>query len=93
MHKLLEQIRDSKELLDLEEQGFRRGDEKGKTMDVLFNEIKESLYLQEGQLIGAIARMDYGKRGNDDVKRKIADLRNVAGCLFLKLAEEESKRE
>ncbi len=85
MHKFLQQIRDNKELLNLEEAGFRRGDEKIKTMDVSSNDLKGSLYKQ---------LMDYLYAPNvDETKRSLADLRNVAGCLFLKLVEEESKSE
>lgn len=107
MHKLLQQIRDNKELLELEEVGFQGGDEKGKTMDVPFYVMVPSLEKQIEDFYKSYTDwlVSYRLRNlhktereklqskKDDMKRTLADLRNVTGCLFLKLTEEESKRE
>ncbi len=93
MHKLLQQIRDNKELLDLEERGFKRGDEKGKTMNVSVMELVDNLekqyldFLKSCQFSSSFS-LTYNREG---MKKTLADVINNAGCLFLKLVEEESK--
>ena len=75
-------IQASKELDDLEIQGFIRGDEKGKTMDVPLQALFVSLAKQYNDWVDA-----YDTRIISKMKRSIADIRNVAGCVFLKLME------
>ena len=93
MHKLLKQIQDNKELLALEEAGFLRGDEKGKTMDVLPEVLMRSIMKQHGDLANSYHKYFFNKRYTEarkDLLQKIADIRNVAGCLFLKIVEEDT---
>lgn len=80
-HDLWEEIRNNEKLQVLEKQGFKRGKRKGKTMDVPLGAIYGGLEKQWRDLMNAYLCCDnVGK-----VMRCIADLRNVAGCLFLKL--------
>jgi hypothetical protein len=102
MHKLLEQIRSDPDLLQLEELGFRRGDERGKTMDVGLDDLYHSLQKQMDDVQETYRDFDIYKHPearkivHGQVLKSLADLRNVAGCLFLKLVEvveEDLKRE
>ena len=83
------------ELIDLERQGFERG--RGKTMDVDWLVVSLSLKKQMADLehainVGLINAPNQGLYNLDEIKRAIADVRNVAGCLFLKIQEIEKKR-
>jgi hypothetical protein len=78
-------------LQNLEINGFIRGENKGKTMDVPLPVIFGSLQkqwkdLEESYLRSAL-KTHLRRKDGEDLKRRIADLRNVAGCLFLKLEE------
>jgi hypothetical protein len=86
MHKLLQQIRDNKELLDLEEAGFLRGDKKGKTMGVSESKLYYSLVKQWTDFLNA-----WNSKDDLAVLKTLADLRNNAGTLFLKVQEEFRK--
>lgn len=90
-------IRWNKELRDLEIAGFVRGEEEGKDMDVPVGVVVDSLEKQWRDFADAYKR--YIEDQYDEVKRKkavlelkrtLADLRNVAGCSFLVLEKEES---
>jgi len=74
MHKILSQIRSDPDLLKLEELGFQSGDRKGKTMDVKEYVIYESLQKQFEEL-----EIAYEMGTLKELKRRIADLCNVAG--------------
>lgn len=79
------------ELQSLEKAGFIRGTQKNKSMDVTFEVVIDSLEKQWNDLGQAVAQ--YERNGTVEalvsVKKCIADLRNVAGCLFLKIQEIE----
>ncbi len=109
------------ELIELEMDGFARGEKRGKTMDVPLETVVDSLrkqnmdfqesylrYLQTVSLIVAaspnmLTPENHNvkiKQLNDthlenikDLKRRIADIRNVAGCVFLKLSEGEKTQQ
>jgi len=78
-------IESCKDLKLLEIRGFIRGERKGKTMNVPPVIVFESLQKQWKDLENAF----YCCSDNNELKKCIADLRNVAGCLFLKLLELE----
>lgn len=86
------------ELTCLEQEGFERGEKRGKTMDVDWLEAWQSLKKQMEDLrhainVGLIKAPKQGLYNFDEIKRAIADVRNVAGCLFLKIQEIEKARE
>ena len=80
-------INTSKELEDLEIKGFLRGEKAGKTTNVPIGVIYESLSKQVKDLQDAYQFYQINSSQKEELKQKIADLRNVAGCLFLKLQE------
>ena len=91
--KLYYQISQNKDLAGLEKLGFIVGEQRGKTMDGDWMIVCNSLHKQYNDLLKAVSwyqnRCKHTTPEADilDIKRKIADLRNVAGCLFLKLQE------
>lgn len=75
------------DLRKLELQGFVKGAAEGKTMNVpLHRMILKSLHKQYLDFCKA-----YGDSNNEEMMRCLADLRNVAGCCFLKLKETTEK--
>ncbi len=86
MHKLLQQIRYNSELFQLEDDGFLRGDKKGKTIDVGEGELFCSLVKQWTDFLDA-----WNDKDDLAVLKTLADLRNNAGTLFLKIQEEFRK--
>lgn len=94
---LYNQIKCNKILQNFEKNGFLRGVKRNKTMDVSMDIIFASLEKQWNDL--RIAWKNYPPRiglslkfrpsSSADMLQKIADLRNVAGCFFLKLTKEE----
>jgi hypothetical protein len=70
------------DLRKLELLGFVKGAVKGKTMNVPFTEIVHSLDKQYHDFLRA-----YGDDDTEAIFMALADLRNVAGCVFLKLKE------
>jgi hypothetical protein len=80
-------IHENKRLENFEKQGFLRGVKKKKTMNVDIFVLFDSLGKQYRDLVRA-----YGINDKEDMKRCLADLRNVAGCLFLKVEEQEGKK-
>ena len=84
---ILNAINANKELEKLEIQGFMRGDEKGKTMNTPLSSFNLALKKQLQDWEEAYIRR-YKRRGNiAEMKRALADIRNVAGATFLKLLE------
>jgi hypothetical protein len=83
---LYNSIQGNGELQTLEIQGFVRGAIRKKTLDVDINVIFESVGKQYRDFVRA-----YGDNNSEAMKRCLADLRNVAGCFFIKLTEEESR--
>ena len=75
------------ELQNLELRGFIKGDKKGKTMDVPLVALKMNLAKQFRDWLNA-----YDSKNILDMKKALADLRNVAGCVFLKLLEGGDKK-
>lgn len=82
--ELWEKINVNIEPEHLEKRGFIRGEQKGKNMSGSMHDIHKGLLKQWH---------DYTKAYNDGdskaIKRTLADLCNVAGCLFLKLQEKD----
>ena len=79
-HLIYSRIRDNERLQDLELLGFRRGQEQGKTLAVTVDTVYANLEKQWRDLTNAwhATPRDYAH-----IHRCLADLRNVAGCLFL----------
>lgn len=76
------------ELIELEKVGLLRGLRRGKTDNVPLESIQESLSKQYHDWIEAYISKDI-----PEMKRTLADLRNVAGIIFLKLKEAGDKKE
>lgn len=103
--RLHDDINGNVELQNLEIDGFMRGEQQGKTMDVPFETVVQSLrkqnmdfqesYLRYMQIIRLSKAVKDRNLTLDaaalvlDLKRRVADIRNVAGCVFLKLCTEE----
>ena len=84
------------DLVNLEKAGFIHGVEKGKTMDANLETVYESLIKQVTDLDKVFIKMLFLEEQPTvspeeiyEIKQCIADIRNVAGCLFLKVAEFE----
>jgi len=86
--KLWQQIRKNEELKNLEMEGFGIGSLKGKTMNVSLNELMKSLRKQYLDVFEA-----YAKNDKEAIKRCLADLRNLAGCCFLNIQQENARNE
>jgi len=80
-------IQASKELEELEIKGFLQGEQRGKTMDVTLKTMFESLKKQYRDWVKA-----YNSKQISEMKKSVADVRNVAGCIFLKLLEGGEER-
>ena len=79
----------SRELRAYELRGLLRGEERGKTMDVPLATVLHSLEKQGKDLAETILNF-YAKQADAaDLKKCLADIRNVAGLCFLKVQEEE----
>ena len=97
MSELRKRITHNGKLRTFEILGFLRGEQKGKTMNV------DPYALMEGvrkQMLDLEARWatyyvtimpSLKEKHLEEVEKAIADLRNNAGCLFLKLEEEVKK--
>lgn len=90
---LLKKIQTNVELLRLELKGFRRGEKQGKTMKTDIKTLVASIDKQHHDLRSAYLDYVMNKRLSNlrIIKRHIADLRNAAGCLFLKILEKEEE--
>ena len=75
---LLEAINKNIELQGLELAGFVRGNIRGKTMNVPLSTVWMSLMKQVADVGQAL-----GDNNMIALKKALADLRNVAGCMFL----------
>jgi len=82
---LYNSIRNNGELQTLEIEGFQRGVKRKKTMDVTLDVLFESLGKQYRDFLRS-----YGMNDGENMKRCLADLRDVAGCFFLKLTEKKA---
>lgn len=78
--RLWEQIRENVCLEELEKDGLCRGEQRGKKPDVPVEVLQDALGKQYRDFMRA-----YGVFDENERKRCLADLRNVAGILFLKL--------
>lgn len=87
--ELLRKINENDELRSLELDGFIRGIRKGKTMDVDLSRLRYSLRKQMGDYESKWIDHILGEATKDDLKRYVADIRNVAGIIFLKLCEKK----
>ena len=76
------------ELIELEKQGVLRGFKREKTMDVPLHVLFASLEKQHRDWLIA-----YGGANISEMKKTLADIRNVAGIIFLKLNEGGDKKE
>lgn len=84
------------ELKDLEIQGLLRGFERGKIMDVPLEVVIDSLKKQWDDFLATwtgYKNLPKTKTTIEDLKRALADLRNVAGIIFIKLKEGGDKKE
>jgi len=93
MSKLYEKIARNGELIEYEKIGFEKGEKKGKTMDVDAYVVLRSLEKQMADLSYHfdMRMLDvYEDFDLSAIKQAIADVRNVAGCLFLKIQETEA---
>jgi len=84
-------INNNPRLQTLEKEGFKRGEKEGKTMNVSIETIFESLEKQWKDVVEAWDTHKDWKNAPDLLKTKLADLRNVCGCMFLKIEDEEKK--
>ena len=96
-HPLRQMIQRNKLLRDMEVRGFIRGDEKGKTMDVDPYTMMQSVRKQIGDLEAAWAVYylgfpAYRQQQRMELQQKLADLRSVCGCLFIRLEHERGGR-
>jgi len=86
--RMLESLVNNDELNRLELGGFVRGFNKGKTMHVTFKDLFNEVHKQYIDWVGAYGdSQDMTASDIAELKRTLADLRNVAGCAFLKLQE------
>jgi len=79
------------ELQNLEMKGFLRGSDKGKTMNVPLSTLMRGLGKQYADFHIAYINFLKEKKTREstrELKRSIADVRNAAGCVFLKLGDE-----
>jgi hypothetical protein len=89
--EILKAIKQNVKLRRSEQDGFVRGEKKGKTMDVsdyvlMASLRKQMLDLEKAWATYYVTTMPTRKQiAKQELEKKIADLRNVAGCLFLKL--------
>lgn len=67
--------------------GFARGKQRGKTMSVSLYRMVKSLRKQMEDFAVAYVNNDL-----EDMKQCLADIRNVAGCVFVKLKEKEIEK-
>ena len=90
--KLWRQIRENISLEEMEKDGLFRGEERGKKPDVSFDILVGSLSKQMEDCHTAIQRLNNEyyltlDEAKTELKKCLADLRNVAGIMFLRLEE------
>lgn len=88
--KCWERIAENKRLSTLEKVGFDIGISRGKTMDVSIEIMNGSVSKQWKDYKWAWENYlrDKSELNRQAVETAIANLRNVAGCMFLKIEEE-----
>ena len=91
-NEILQKINNTEELSSLELDGFLRGIRDGKTMNVTLDVMKNSLAKQVSDWNSAFIDYILGNRTLSDLKRCLADIRNVAGVIFLKVCERQNKQ-
>lgn len=85
IHPYYTKIRDNLKLRELENEGFKRGEERGKTMNIYEADILLSLEKQFKDLkFGFLLKTDAQRL------KELADIRNVAGLLFLLIENPEA---
>lgn len=84
--KLWERIRQNLVLEELEKEGLCRGEQRGKKPDVSIDVLALAVHKQYRDFVRAYVDDD-----KKEMKRCLADLRNVAGLVFLKLEDEEAE--
>lgn len=90
-----QRINENPELKSLEKDGFARGEARGKSMDYPFMSVVLSLHKQIDD-VNEVLDVNLDETNPDfrtSLKKALADLRNVAGCMFLKLQEEDTKED
>jgi len=83
--ELHRKISENEELIGLEMNGFIEGEKRGKTMDVSLEELARSLEKQYRDWRKAYYNKQLWKDGVYQMKKTLADLINVAGCVFIKI--------
>jgi len=91
-NEILRQINENADLHDLELDGFIRGFRAGKTLNVGMQLLLNSLRKQVGDWESIFIDYILGNATLDDLKRRLADIRNVAGVIFLKVCERQKKQ-
>lgn len=90
--KLYNRIKDNRELTDLEINGFIQGATKRKTIDISMIDIYLSVHKQYLDFAQeALNSLPDIKKNSAILKQKLADLRNNAGLMFIKLQDEDKK--
>jgi hypothetical protein len=84
--QLWKKIHTNLELRGIELRGFRKGTIEGKTMNVPLPTLVDSLDKQYADFLKA-----HASNSKEEMKKCLGDLRNVAGCVFLKLKEIEKR--
>ncbi len=86
--ELHKKVSTNHELLSFEQDGFARGERKGKSMNIPLRTLFISLQKQNLDLIETYLKLDkLDEERTQEMKRCLADIRNVAGCCFLKINE------
>ena len=89
-NKIYNKVVGNRQLKQLEIEGFVRGERNGKTVEVALEVLVESLSKQWKDFEDAWEHHRHWKNAPDLMKVKLADLRNNAGCVFLKVIKEEA---
>lgn len=90
--KLYNQIKNNRELTDLEINGFIQGATKGKTIDISMTDIYLSVHKQYLDFaLEALNSSPNIEKNSVILKQRLADLRNCAGLMFIKLQEKTKK--
>lgn len=84
---LFNSIKNDKMLNEYELSGLAEGRKRGKTPDVPLTILNDSLHKQYLDFLKA-----YGDDNQEEMKKCLADLRNVAGICFLQLSKRETTK-
>jgi len=80
--ELWNKIHENNELEILEKDGLHKGEAEGKQPNVSVNVLRISLRKQYLDFLTA-----YGGNDDEGMKKRLADIRNIAGILFLRLQQ------